>query len=92
MILLHVIEHLEALDQAHTIYAKQPWSPQSEAALASPPDSNALVPADLLAQGFSYFLEVSIAQEFLAGLGSTHALPSFQQQCERIIQYAVNDA
>lgn len=93
MTLLDLIKNLANLDPDLTIYAKKPWQPSSEAVATLPdPDENP-VPPELEAQDFRYFLEVSVATEFAKGWRSTKLLPpSSKALCERLIQYAINDA
>ena len=90
MNLVDLVSQIEMLDEDLTIYARAPWQPDSEAICAQEP-TGSLVPADLASSGFSYFLEVFIAREFLEDLSSSGEL-SIEKQCVRLIQYAVNDA
>jgi len=90
MNLVELIAQIERFDDDLTIYARSPWQPESEA-LCAHEQAGSLVPTDLASSGFSYFLEVFIAREFLEDL-STSGEFSNQKQCERLIQYAVNDA
>lgn len=88
MILLDVIQNLAAYESTWTIFAAQPWTPQSMAAVAYEPDSGDL-PVEAKDFGLKYFLEVFIAREILEDLGGA---PDPESQCKRIIQYAINDA
>jgi hypothetical protein len=93
MRLIELIARLHALDDAETIYAKEPWSEDCEATTAPEGESGGLVPHDLEMSGFKYFLEVFIAQEFVDDWRqSTGRMPSDREVCARLIQYAVNDA
>jgi hypothetical protein len=92
MILIDVIESLGSLDEASTIYASKPWTKDSEVVVMLETNPHQLLP---LAQqlGLNYFLEVSIAREFLEGWSkSLDAEPTTQAKCERLIHYAINDA
>src|SRR5678816_263075 len=77
---------LRDLDQfsnndTNTIYAKRPWSHASPAFVAEqPPDGR--LPEAASAAGFSYFVEVFIAQDFLRDWSG-----SFEAFCDRIIYY-----
>jgi hypothetical protein len=93
MRLIDLIAQLHALDDAETIYAKEPWSEDCEAMTAPEDRSGALAPPALEMSGFKYFLEVFIAQQFVDDWRqSTGRTPSASELCARLIQYAVNDA
>ena len=83
---------LGEFDESHTIYAARPWQSSSLAVVAPEPDDGS-VPVEAQRQSCGYFLEVSIASEFLtdwrASLGRE---PSVAEACGRLIQYAENDA
>ena len=91
MKLMEVTSRIHQLDPEQTIYAKAPWRTDSEAVIATE-EQGSLVPEQLAQQGFSYFLEVSVASEVIPDL--SHVQPSFtlEQWCERLIRYAENDA
>jgi hypothetical protein len=91
MNIMEVVQNLYRLNQEHTIYAKEPWHAGSEAAVVMEP-SDSLVPKPLGEKGFSYFLDVSIAGEFLADLPHVEPWLTLEQRCNRLISYAVNDA
>lgn len=92
MTLLEATEKLGELDREQTIYAARPWSPQSLAAVASEPDGGGVPP--LAAQGrMAYFIEVFIAADFLRDWERTlQRKPSAAERCQRLIDYATNDA
>ena len=72
---------------------EKPWSESCDAVVASEDESGALVPTNLHTNGFSYFLEVDIAKQFLQDwLAPTPRAPTDGESCARLIQYAVNDA
>lgn len=91
MKLLEVAQNLHRLDHEKTIYAKEPWHASSEAVVAME-HAGSLVPAPLAERGYSYFLEVSIAKEFLADLPYVDPWLTLEQRCNRLISYAANDA
>jgi len=69
MILSDVLRDLDRFSEkdTNTIYAQHPWTPTSLAIVAEqPPDGR--LPDLALKAGFSYFLEVFIAQDFLHDL------------------------
>jgi len=90
MRLTEIVSRLEEQDAEGTIYARQPWSLSSDACVEMEgSDGERSAKAD----GLSYFLEVSIAVEFLEDWRLQQKKePSADQSCERLIQYAINDA
>jgi hypothetical protein len=92
MILGEVLANLAQLDREDTIYVAEPWTRESEAIIAREPDEGG-VPEEVSDAKLSYFLEVSVAQEFVAGwLASQKEVPTSFAICERLIDYAANDA
>jgi len=92
MTLFEAIRDLDSLPEENTIYASEPWTADSQAIIAYEPDTGGL-PVEAQELGLEYFLEVFIAREFLEGwIRSLDAEPTLQQKCERLIQYAINDA
>lgn len=95
MKILDIVADLAAQDGELTIYAKEPWSCESEAELAREPDAGGL-PPEAAAIGATYFIEVFIANEFLKGWrgwrASQNQSATAKEQSERLIQYAINDA
>lgn len=91
MNLMEITRLLHELDPEKTIYARRPWFTNSDAVIATETEGT-LVPVELAEKGYEYFVEVHIAQEFMPDL--SHIKPSFtlEQWCERLIQYAENDA
>ena len=87
-----VAEKLAEFDSEYTIYAVEPWTEQSEAIVAREPDGGDL-PPELSDAGMKYFLEVSIAKEFIEDwLASLKEQPTRSSICQRLIDYAINDA
>ena len=83
---------LAEFDESHTIYAAHPWQASSPTVVVPEPDDGS-VPVEAQRQGYRYFLEVSIASEFLEGWrASLGREPSVAETCSRLIQYAENDA
>jgi hypothetical protein len=88
MKLADILASLESFDEALCIVARRPWTREAEAELVLPNEDGRL-PAELLSEGFEYFLEVSIAlHEVLSG-----PVPlSADQKVEAVIYYAEHDA
>lgn len=87
-----VVGRLSEFDSEDTIYASEPWTEQSEAMVAREPDAGGL-PPEVSDAGMKYFLEVSIAQEFVEDwLASLDVQPTPSAVCRRVIDYAINDA
>jgi hypothetical protein len=92
MKLVEVVSNLASYDEELTIYAKEPWTCDSEAILAYESDAGG-VPPEATGTGATYFIEVFIANEFLDGWrNSQQRAVTAQEQCERLIQYAIHDA
>jgi hypothetical protein len=92
MILKEAILGLESVDRDGTIFAAEPWTENSHVVIERVTETG-LATTQAVKCGLKYFLEVSIAQEFLQdwkeNLG---AEPSLKQQCARLVQYAMTDA
>lgn len=90
--LKEVVSSLAAYGEELTIYAKEPWTCDSEAILAREPDAGG-VPPEATDMGATYFIEVFVANEFLHGWRrSQERACTAEEQCERLIQYAIHDA
>jgi len=88
-----VVQKLSSLDQEWTIYVAEPWNASSTAVVALDERLDGSVPAVAEKLGLTYFIEVGIAQEFLQGWKENlGAEPGLDQQCARLIQYAIRDA
>ena len=90
MTLIEAVKQLAELDGGCTIYARSPWASSTEAKLAvegSDEEKKAK------SEGLGYFLEVSIAREFLDDWRLTQKKPpTVEQSCARLVEYATNDA
>ena len=91
MTLLDTVRQLKDLKANLTIFARRPWTPDAEALVAEEPDGGEL-PREAAAIRGEYFLEVSLAQEFVDDWLESRPGSSAEQTCERLIQYAENDA
>ena len=92
MILGKVLADIAQLDSEDTIYVAEPWSNASETIVAREPDEGGM-PKEVLGGNFCYFLEVSVAQEFIEDwLASSDEVPTSFAVCKRVIDYALNDA
>ena len=87
-----VIDRLSEFDSEDTIYASEPWTGDSEAIVMREPTTRGLT-SEALDAGMKYFLEVSIAREFVEDwLASLSRQPTRSAVCQRVIDYAINDA
>ena len=92
MTLLKIVQELDSLDRESTIYATEPWMENSKSMVLREPESGGL-PTEAEKLGLRYFLEVFIAQDFIKEwTASLNSVPTPQQKCLRLIQYATNDA
>ncbi|WP_395782134.1 hypothetical protein [Aquidulcibacter sp.] len=90
--LCDVISRLSAFDIEYTIYASAPWTDKSDAMVAKEPDAGGL-PLEVSNAGLHYFLEISIAKEFVEDwIASLDEKPTPSTLCLRVIDYATNDA
>lgn len=92
MTLAEISARLDDFDQLLTIYAATPWNASSSAIVEIEPMSGG-IPDRAKQLGLLYFLEVHIAKDVRDGLfGKKNIQPSAMEICERIINYAENDA
>jgi len=92
MTLLEAIRGLDSLDERGTIYAAEPWSATSCVVIALETESGEHT-AEAGIQGLTYFLEISVAREFLEGwIANLGRVPSLEEKASRLIQYARTDA
>ncbi|MES2440843.1 MAG: hypothetical protein V4584_17385 [Verrucomicrobiota bacterium] len=82
---LDLINTGDEFDPLMTVYAKKPWSTASPTIITPQPEDGRIAPID----DHDYFLEVFIIKDWLVDLGSAEVS---QETCNRIIQYAINDA
>ena len=92
MTLLQIVEGLDSLDKASTIYAAEPWVENAKTMVLPEPETEGLhLEAKKLE--LKYFLEVFIAQDFIKEWAENlDVAPTSLQKCLRLIQYAANDA
>lgn len=89
MPLCDAVAALNDYDGDLTIYAKKPWAADSAAIVEAEGDDRSLTRFRLDVP-FDYFLEVAEAVDFLQGWTSQfETSPSAAQQCQRLIEYAV---
>lgn len=80
------------LDDDATVYAVEPWGPDSEVALVRHPGTEG-VPELVVEAGMTYFLEVHIVQQFLEDwITPLREKPTLPAIVQRVIDYAINDA
>ncbi|MCG8710938.1 hypothetical protein JHU04_004255 [Brenneria sp. 4F2] len=92
MTLNDIINQIDSFDDGDTIYAVQPWKPDSEAVVATECNDGRLAD-DVVNVNAAYFLEIFLAKEFLEDrLSNSVQKVSGNEQCLRLIQYVENDA
>ncbi len=90
--LIEIVARLSEFDEYDTIYAAEPWTENSDAMVATEPESGGL-PLEASEAGMEYFLEIFISREFIEGwLPSLPQKPSLSETCQRLIEYATYDA
>ncbi|WP_437312751.1 hypothetical protein [Sorangium sp. So ce385] len=90
--LIDVVANIFTYDNNTTIYASKPWTCNSNTILAQEPAEGGR-PAEAELCGAEYLIEVFIAKEFLEDWLAQEGRPiSTQEQCERLIHYAIYDA
>ena len=90
--LLEIVRKLGSLDDELTIYARKPWTLESDAILEIEQHEGGL-PLRARDGGFAYFLEVFIAQDLLGDRSRTKlAPPTDEEVCALLIHYATHDA
>ena len=85
MTLQQVVQELDGLDRAATIYAVYPWQPSSNAIVARPRDDRR-VPDEAIAAGCRYFLDMPIALHLHQVMHRQDL--SELQECAKLIEYA----
>ncbi len=91
MKLIDVIARLKEFDPDKTIYAAEPWTPESEVQIEHEPQEENLL-RNSTGNVLAYFLEIFIAVEFSEDWVALNPEISNLALCERLIQYAINDA
>lgn len=90
--LIDRIMEFDSYSDEEDIYAKMPWSPDSPSIILERPETPD-IPEEAISEGMSYFIAAFIAREFLKDwVEMQNYESSFQEQCERLIQYAIHDA
>jgi hypothetical protein len=82
-------------DDETTIYACEPWTEDSDAMVALPDYEQKPydIPLEATEAGMNYFIEIFIAREFVDGwIASSDEKPTSAAICQRLIEYAINDA
>jgi hypothetical protein len=98
--LIKLVERLDELDEEEIIFAREPWTEDSDAMVVPDPDPDPdeepvpyQIPPEATAAGMVYFLEVFIAREVVEGwTASLDEKPTLAATCRRLIEYATNDA
>jgi hypothetical protein len=87
--LIQVIRDFDFLDQQSTVFAAKPWTADSQAIVARVPDGGGL-PEEAQELGLTYFLEVAVARKHLRAWAKGRGRDAtLQEQCARLIQYAI---
>jgi len=90
MKLIEILNQITTLDAGATIYARYPWNKDSDATVEVEGSDEE---KRIRTEEFRYFLEVSIALDFLSDWIKTLKHPPTDEQiCKRVIEYATNDA
>ena len=93
--LIELVERLAELDDEETIYVCEPRTADSDGMVElEDPDRKPFgVPLEATEAGMKYFLEVGIAREVAEGLiAFLGEKPNSTAICQRLIEYAINDA
>lgn len=92
--LREVIRDLDTLTESHVIYAVPPWTRDSVAYIDTidPETDDGRYSKEFMALGAAYFLEPSIAREFLDGWFGMGPQARSTEALDRLIVYATNDA
>ncbi len=88
MQLRSILQDLESINEDFVIFAKRPWTLDSEAEVGEF-DPGYRIPASMTDRGFAYFIEVHLAKEFLEDCSD---IPTEDGRFGRLIYYAENDA
>lgn len=81
-ILLEIVRTLRLHDPIFSIYAAEPWTPESRACLWQE-DERGSSPS-MKQEGLSFFLTTGIAQEFFADARAD----DLREKCEHLVRYA----
>jgi hypothetical protein len=86
-----LLDRVDELGEDSTIYARRPWTCESEAFATSENDVDLV---ELARTGVAYLLEVSIAREVIDVWRSWRAgsSPTSLDRCMAVIHYALHDA
>jgi hypothetical protein len=90
MTLVDIVQSLSDWPEEMTIYVAEPWKPDAAASILMESDAGGL-PPEAIEMALSYFIEVHIANEFLAGWRLDKPWNA-TAATERLIQYAIHDA
>lgn len=96
--LIKLVERLDELDEEYMIFAREPWTEDSDAMVVPIPDPEPdaepdQIPREAAEAGMTYLLEVFTAREVVEGwTASLDEKPTLSATCQRLIEYAINDA
>lgn len=90
--LIDIFQQLNKFTCEEAIFAKKPWTQDSPALVLIVPETPDL-PEEATKLGLSYLLEIDLAQDFLEDwVAAQDHDPTYLEQCERLIHYAIYDA
>ncbi|WP_081366953.1 hypothetical protein [Citrobacter freundii] len=91
-VLIDVTKNISSYDEEMTIYARKPWTLSSEVVVAFESE-NGEPPENIKQLGLEYFLEVFLAKDLIETLRSSNkSVQGPNEICQRVIDYAINDA
>ncbi|MDC5297563.1 hypothetical protein OHW83_06775 [Acinetobacter baumannii] len=93
MNLLNIISNIKNFSDEYTIYAESPWTTLSDAIVVEEPEDGAMKISDS-DKVYEYFLEIFIVKDLLSDLSQISSFNKLtvEDQVNRIIEYAINDA
>jgi len=92
MKLIEAIRDCEMLDEEAIIFAVEPWTEDSAAAVEREPETGG-IPENAQRLGMKYFLEIFIVRGFFDDWAANpNTEPSLSEKCKQIIHYAIYDA
>jgi hypothetical protein len=90
MTLREAVDQVGQLDDDKVIFARRPWTLDTEAEIGTLDDENLGVPEAIRSRGLEYFLDVPVAKEVLEVFGDRE--PTVEQTRTLLLFYAEHDA
>jgi hypothetical protein len=88
MNLVNGLQRIEQYSSEDILFVEEPWT--IEANIQIIPDEQDLTVININGRKYTYFLEVFIINELFEDLDGKNM--TFEEKCQRIIEYAINDA